>query len=337
MRFTVARLIFGVAFLALALAPASAQVSRTRAALETQTQACVVDNTTGSVTPACLRNALLNIVASEATLSDSTNPLNLSGATLAPGSTILSPSTSGGVLSDSAGTLTDSTTLPSGLSVPGANLGTPAAINLANASNLPPPSASTLGGVESITSLSHNWIDYIGTSGVPHQSQPTISDVSGLGSGVATAAGAALDGASGLSSVAGLATTIAGGTLPGSFTTLAASTSLSFARLADSATPPTISSGCGAGSPSISAGNGTDAFVVTIGTASGSTCVIAMPTATTGWVCSANDITTHTTANFQVLQTASSASSVTVTDYSDIAGAATWVSADKIGFLCRAY
>ena len=114
-------------------------------------------------------------------------------------------------------------------------------------------------------------------------------------------------------------------------------TSLKFANLADSSTAPTISSGCGGGSPSISAPNGTDAFVVTIGTASGSTCVVAMPTATTGWICSANDITTHTTANFQVLQTASSASSVTVTDYSDIAGAATWVSADKIGFLCRAY
>jgi len=137
--------------------------------------------------------------------------------------------------------------------------------------------------------------------------------------------------------------TIGGGTpAPATFTTIGGTTStlsasLKFANLADSATAPTISSGCGGGSPSISAPNGTDAFVVTIGTASGSTCVVAMPTATTGWICSANDITTHTTANFQVLQTASSASSVTVTDYSDIAGAATWVSADKIGFLCRAY
>jgi hypothetical protein len=127
--------------------------------------------------------------------------------------------------------------------------------------------------------------------------------------------------------------TIGGGTPAASIFT----SSLKFANLADSATAPTISSGCGGGSPSISAPNGTDAFVVTIGTASGSTCVVAMPTATTGWICSANDITTHTTANFQVLQIASSASSVTVTDYSDIAGAATWVSADKIGFLCRAY
>ena len=114
-------------------------------------------------------------------------------------------------------------------------------------------------------------------------------------------------------------------------------TSLKFANLADSSTAPTISSGCGGGSPSISAPNGTDAFVVTIGTASGSTCAVAMPTATTGWICFANDLTTHTTANSTVMQTASSASSVTVTGYSDITGAATWVNGDKIAFLCRAY
>jgi hypothetical protein len=119
--------------------------------------------------------------------------------------------------------------------------------------------------------------------------------------------------------------------------TTVAATSLSFANLADSKTAPTISAGCGGGSPSISAPNGTDAFVVTIGTASGASCAVAMPTATTGWVCFANDLTTHTTANSTVMQTASSASSVTVTGYSDITGAATWVSGDKIAFLCRAY
>ena len=42
---------------------------------------------------------------------------------------------------------------------------------------LPNPSASTLGGVESITSASHNWVSYIDTSGVPHQSQPTLADI----------------------------------------------------------------------------------------------------------------------------------------------------------------
>jgi hypothetical protein len=49
------------------------------------------------------------------------------------------------------------------------------------AANIPAPTATTLGGVESVTSLAHNWIAYIDTSGVPHQSQPSAGDISGLG------------------------------------------------------------------------------------------------------------------------------------------------------------
>jgi hypothetical protein len=45
--------------------------------------------------------------------------------------------------------------------------------------DLPAPSASTLGGIESITSTSHEWIDSISTAGVPHQSQPNYSDLAG--------------------------------------------------------------------------------------------------------------------------------------------------------------
>jgi hypothetical protein len=45
--------------------------------------------------------------------------------------------------------------------------------------DLPNPSASTLGGIESITSLGSNWVNYIDTSGVPHQSQPGFSDLTG--------------------------------------------------------------------------------------------------------------------------------------------------------------
>ena len=45
--------------------------------------------------------------------------------------------------------------------------------------DLPLPSASSLGGVESIASTSHSWIDSISTAGVPHQSQPGFSDLSG--------------------------------------------------------------------------------------------------------------------------------------------------------------
>lgn len=55
--------------------------------------------------------------------------------------------------------------------------------------DLPAPSASALGGIESVASASHNWVSYIDTSGVPHQSQPGFGDLSGnptvaqLGSG----------------------------------------------------------------------------------------------------------------------------------------------------------
>ena len=43
--------------------------------------------------------------------------------------------------------------------------------------SLSPAAASVIGGVESITSAAHNWVSYIDTSGVPHQSQPTLADI----------------------------------------------------------------------------------------------------------------------------------------------------------------
>jgi hypothetical protein len=48
-----------------------------------------------------------------------------------------------------------------------------------SASDLPTPTSSTLGGIRSIAATSHNWISYIDTSGVPHQSQPGYADLSG--------------------------------------------------------------------------------------------------------------------------------------------------------------
>jgi hypothetical protein len=45
------------------------------------------------------------------------------------------------------------------------------------AAALPNPSASTLGGIESIAALAHNWIASIDTSGVPHQTQPATTDL----------------------------------------------------------------------------------------------------------------------------------------------------------------
>jgi hypothetical protein len=54
------------------------------------------------------------------------------------------------------------------------------------AANLPTPTASTLGGIESITSASHNWVAYIDRSGVPHQSQPACGDLSNAANSCST-------------------------------------------------------------------------------------------------------------------------------------------------------
>jgi len=49
-------------------------------------------------------------------------------------------------------------------------------------SDLPNPSASTLGGIQSYASVSHQWINTISTSGVPSSTQPAFSDISGTAS-----------------------------------------------------------------------------------------------------------------------------------------------------------
>jgi hypothetical protein len=45
--------------------------------------------------------------------------------------------------------------------------------------DLPNPSSSTLGGVQSIAAVSHQFLTSISTSGVPTQAQPAFSDISG--------------------------------------------------------------------------------------------------------------------------------------------------------------
>ena len=49
---------------------------------------------------------------------------------------------------------------------------------LVPAASIPNPSASTLGGVESLASVSHKWINTISTSGVPSATQPACGDLS---------------------------------------------------------------------------------------------------------------------------------------------------------------
>ena len=48
--------------------------------------------------------------------------------------------------------------------------------------DLPNPSASTLGGVQSIVNTAHQWVNSISTLGVPSTSQPAFTDISGTAS-----------------------------------------------------------------------------------------------------------------------------------------------------------
>jgi hypothetical protein len=50
------------------------------------------------------------------------------------------------------------------------------------ASLIPNPSASTLGGIESLAAVSHKWLNTISTGGVPSATQPASSDLSDYGS-----------------------------------------------------------------------------------------------------------------------------------------------------------
>jgi hypothetical protein len=59
---------------------------------------------------------------------------------------------------------------------PNGSSGNPSFRSLVGA-DLPAPTTTTLGGVQSIASANHNWISYIDTSGAPHQSQPALSDL----------------------------------------------------------------------------------------------------------------------------------------------------------------
>jgi hypothetical protein len=48
-----------------------------------------------------------------------------------------------------------------------------------SSSRIPNPTTSTLGGVEAVSPVAHEWVNSINTSGVPQLSQPSFSDISG--------------------------------------------------------------------------------------------------------------------------------------------------------------
>lgn len=100
-------------------------------------------------------------------------------------------------------------------------------------------------------------------------------------------------------------------------------------------TTPTISSGFGT-SPSIVASNGTAAFTVNVGTGGAATSgVIALnTTATNGWRCDCDDITTKSATVFLTKQTATSTTTCTVGNFNTAGAAAAWVASDVL--VCNA-
>lgn len=103
-----------------------------------------------------------------------------------------------------------------------------------------------------------------------------------------------------------------------------------------SSTAPTIASGF-CTSPTVPNANGTAAFTVNVGTGcAGSSGVITMPTAATGWVCSAINITNPATN--VVAQSAGTTTSVTLTNYVRTTGVAgNFTASDVLRLQCTAY
>lgn len=102
---------------------------------------------------------------------------------------------------------------------------------------------------------------------------------------------------------------------------------------------PSISSGFGT-SPSVSAGVTTAAFRVNVGTGGVATSgVIALnATATTGWNCFCEDITTNSTTVFMCKMTASTTTTATIGNFSAATGlAAAWTASDILAVSCFGY
>lgn len=114
---------------------------------------------------------------------------------------------------------------------------------------------------------------------------------------------------------------------------------LNFTSLAFSTTAPTVTS---AGtSPSIVASNGTAAFTINVGTGgTATTIVLAMPAATTGWICHATNVTATAAnrADQAVRLTASTTTSVTLQNQTVSTGAAlAFTASDVVHCQCTAY
>jgi len=101
---------------------------------------------------------------------------------------------------------------------------------------------------------------------------------------------------------------------------------------------PTIAgAGCGGSAASIVTANGTAAFKINVGTTPSSACTFTMPAAATGWNVSCNDITTQSTSVFVQKQTgAESTTSVTITNFNDVAVATAFAASDVLKCIATA-
>jgi len=103
-----------------------------------------------------------------------------------------------------------------------------------------------------------------------------------------------------------------------------------------SATAPTIASGFGT-SAAIVHSNGTAAFALNVGTSNTGNGVLTLPTAANGWTCDATDITTTGPNQLVTKQTASSATSATLQNYTDAGATHAWTDSDVLYVKCLAY
>jgi hypothetical protein len=120
--------------------------------------------------------------------TDTTNASNIASGTLASGRL---PAISASSIT--TGTLPAAQLPSSGVSASSITTGTLAAAQLPStgvsassittgtlpAARLPAPTSSTLGGIQSVAAVAHQWVNSVSTAGVPALSQPAFTDISG--------------------------------------------------------------------------------------------------------------------------------------------------------------
>jgi hypothetical protein len=113
--------------------------------------------------------------------------------------------------------------------------------------------------------------------------------------------------------------------------------SLYLTKLLIGAPAPTISSGFGT-SPSVVSNNGPASFTINVGTGGTATNgVIGLPSATTGWNCSCEDITTTSATVNRCKQTgAGTTTTVPIGNFNTTPAAAAWVASDILTVSCLA-